>query len=99
MKKGFIVLLFLLVALLLVACNGPSDADCLANWNQLSSIANANALDYDSYEDYQEAFEEDMNMQVSLILNRVHAPDTVGYILKECIENGWDYREASRSGD
>jgi hypothetical protein len=76
------------------ACSsGPSDEECELAWSQLSS--NIDPLDYDTYEEYTEAIEEDIGMTVGLILNREHAPDTVGYVVKECIQNGWDYRAAS----
>lgn len=87
--------LILLTALVLVACgtSRPTDEECSNAWAQIST--HVNARDYSTYDAYVEAFEADLGMQVGLILNREHAPDTVGYVLKECIQNGWDYREAA----
>jgi hypothetical protein len=88
------LLIALLLVLALTACSsGPTDAECESAWSQLES--GINPLDYDTYDEYVEAFETDVAMTISLILNREHAPDTVGFIIKECIQNGWDYRAAS----
>lgn len=88
------VLIVMLLTLVLPACSsGPTDAECESAWSQLE--VGVDPVDYDTYDEYVEAFEEEVGMTVSLILNREHAPDTVGYVAKECIQNGWDYRAAS----
>ena len=88
------ILIVLLLILILTACStGPTDTECESAWSQLES--GINPLDYDTYDEYVEAFEADVAMTVSLILNREHAPDTVGFVINECIQNGWDYRAAS----
>ncbi len=88
------ILIALVPMLILSACSsGPTDAECESAWSQLE--VGVDSLDYDTYDEYVEAFEADVGSTVSLILNREHAPDTVGYTLKECIQNGWDYRAAS----
>ena len=97
-KLAVLPILVVMLVLLLVACSsGPTDAECESAWIQLAlgSDINNNATDYDSYEDYVEAFDAEIGFQISLLLNREHAPDTVGYVLKECIQNNWDYRAAS----
>jgi len=100
MKRMIVLLVVITLALLnaLSACSsGPNEAACEAAWDQLNvgQNANANALDYGSYQKYQEAFEAEVNSVVGMLMNQDFAPDTVGYTAKECIKNGWDYRAAS----
>ena len=88
MKKLVFVLV---IALLLVGC-GPTDAECESAWGQLEvgSEVNANAADYDSYDEYAEAFAADVAFTVNIILNGNWAPDSIGFAVKECINSGWD---------
>ena len=75
------ILIVLLLIMVLLACSsGPTDAECESAWSQLES--SLNPLDYDTYDEYVEAFEADVAVTISLILNREHAPDTIGYVLK-----------------
>jgi hypothetical protein len=93
-KSALRFLIVTLLAIALPACNsGPSDAECESAWSQME--IGVDPLEYDTYDEYVEAFETEVGMTVSMALNREHAPDSVGYVLKECIQNGWDYRAAS----
>jgi len=71
-------LIVLCLMVLLVGCNsGPTDNTCDGAKRQLELGGDVAVSD---------------PMTVNFILNTNHAPDTVGATLKECIENGWDYR-------
>ena len=85
MKK--LIFVIVVMALLIGACGGPSDEECALNWRSMD--VGVYALDYDTYEEYTDAFEADVGMVIDLILNTNHTPDSVGAILKTCIENGW----------
>ena len=88
------ILIVILPIMVLSACSsGPTDAECESAWSQLE--IGVDPMDYDTYDEYVEAFEADVGVTVSMILNREHAPDSVGYVVKQCIQNGWDYRAAS----
>jgi hypothetical protein len=91
MKFKLVAIVLLLV--LVGACSGrPTDAECEGAWLQLSGVT---STDYDTYEKYVEAFESNAAMHVDLILNKEHSPDSVGHMLKECIQGGWDWRAAT----
>lgn len=85
MKKLIVVLV--LTSILIGAC-GPSDTKCQLAWDQMG--VGVYALDYDTYEEYVDAFKAEAAMVASLIINKNHAPGTVGEILQKCINNGWD---------
>ena len=93
MKK--LLLLTILLTLFLSACGGPTDAECKNAWYQLEVGGEILTSEYIAYEDYVEAFDTAIGAAASSVLNREHAPDTVGFVVKECIQNGWDYRAAS----
>ena len=92
MKKLILVVVVVVIALLIGnAMRGPSDEECQSAWGQMDAgaNANANATDYDTYQEYLDAFEAEVGMVISLILNTNHTPDSVGGVLKTCIEMGW----------
>lgn len=81
----------ILLAFLLVACStGPSDTECIEAKQQMTVIEMSEA---DTYQEYRDSAARPLNeMEVNLLLNGKFAPDTIGFVLKACIENGWDYR-------
>lgn len=88
MKK---LLLVLALLVLLVACSsGPSDAECIGAKQQMTTL---DVSETETYQEHRDSVARPLNgVEVNLILNNEYAPDTVGFVLKECIENGWDYR-------
>lgn len=87
MKKLFLCLVVL--TMILTACNsGPSDEEC---WNAKRQMTGLDPLGPDTYDEYVESFERPLTaLEVNMILNTNHSPDSVGGALRECIENGWD---------
>ncbi len=78
MKRLFVVIL-LALSVLLSAC-GPSEADCELNKQQLNKLQ-GRAM-YDAIP----------ALEITLILNSEYPPDSLGFMLKDCIDNGWDFR-------
>ncbi len=93
MKAGLLLLVVLLV--LVSACGKtPSDEECRDTWIGMdweeifrTSIEGITSLDdmYDNVRDMMTQF-------VQMVLNEEHSPDSVGFMLKACIERGWDWR-------
>ena len=74
--KKNFVLIVLLLTVLLSACGRPTDAECESAQIQMTGSKYVK-LD---------------GMEVNMILNNNFAPDTVGQVLKDCINSGWDYQ-------
>ena len=76
MKK--VILVVGLVMMILIGCNtGPSNKICEDAKFQLEVGGDISLSDGTS---------------MNYILNTNHPPDSVGAILRECIENDWDWR-------
>lgn len=96
-KKAGLLLLIILLVLVLGACGrkGPSDEECMAAWKQIDweTIVQQSFKGETTMEGGFEKFVDYVNELVDMLLNKEHSPDSVGYTLKACIENGWDWRE------
>lgn len=87
MKKLFLCLIVL--TMILTACNsGPSDEECSNAQTQFTILDPLEAGDYDDY--LASASRPLTASEVDMILNRNHSPDSVGGVLRECIDNGWN---------
>jgi len=76
MKKLSILVIVLLLLVIAACSRGPADAECEAAMFQMRERPSvAEPLD---------------PAVVRMILNTNHAPGTVGAVLRECIENGWE---------
>lgn len=97
MKRTGLLLLVVILALFLGACSkGPSDEECLAAWMSMDweTLVFQSAKGETSMEGAFENLEDNINKLVSTVLNEEHSPDSIGFTLKVCIENGWDWRHA-----
>ena len=94
MKKTGLVLIVILLALILVACGGPSKKECDDAWLQIDwgEVALWAAEGETTLEGAFENFNGVAIEAVNYLLNNEHSPDSVGYTLKECINNGYDWR-------
>ena len=76
MKKALLLLVMIMV--MLVGCNsGPKDSECESAKRQMEMSGEILLSD---------------PLNINYIINTNHPPDSVGFILRECIESGWDYR-------
>ena len=83
-----VLFVIVLVGFLASACSPKYDAEtCIDAKVQVTTTLDLS----ETYAEYIESFERPLTgFEVNYILNTNHSPDSVGAILKECIENGWD---------
>ncbi len=80
-KLGLSLIILMVLMLIVSACSlGPTDAECEDAMQQLNISAG------------RARYDDITPLELNLILNNEHAPDTIGFLLKECVQNGWDYR-------
>ena len=81
--------LLLIMMVLLVSCSGrPSDADCESAKLQVTA---ENPGEFGTYKEYIEATKRPLTaIEVHRFLNTEYPPDSVGAMLKACINGGWD---------
>lgn len=85
------ILFILLVVVLVGGCTKFDEKECMLAKVQMTSI---DPLDAETYEEYVDSFLVPLDSTVvDSILNREHSPDSVGQTLKDCINNGWNWRD------